>query len=286
MSARVWSILCGVDFSAASLAALDVAVAWARAHDAALHVVHAYAVPSLPGLEPGIVHVDEERLVTAIGRELRACVAERVARDVRVECHAVFGPPPHALLRAAHLARCDLVVVGTRGLGGLPRFLLGSVADRVARTSPVPVLVVPEAAERGARATRTILCGHDFSEQARVALRAAASLASFHGAALHVVHAWEPHAAMARHPELTSAHEHELQRALAADARSAGARVVTHAVRRGVPYEVLTAEARAVGADLIVLGSTGRSGPSRFLLGSVAERVLRTSEVPVLVTRE
>lgn len=284
MSALVHRVLCGVDFSPPSLVALDVAIAWARAHGAPLLVAHAYASPPLPYLEPGIVVIDEERLAAMIERELRDRVDRRAAHDMQVDCRAVFGPPAPALLAAAHAARCDLVVLGTRGLGGVPRFLLGSVADRVARLARQPVLIVP--AQPAPRAIRTIVCAHDFSHRSSAALRLAAALAVLHRARLHVVHACEPHAATPLELRLAAAHERELAAMLACEAQGAGAPGITQVVRRGPAYRIIADEARAERADLIVLGSTGHSGPARFLLGSVAERVLRVSEVPALIVRE
>ena len=67
-------------------------------------------------------------------------------------------------------------------------------------------------------------------------------------------------------------------------AREAGL-VATTTVERGIPHEAILAHAEAVGADLIVMGTHGRSGVDRFLLGSVTEKAIRRADIPILVVR-
>lgn len=288
MTLQVRRIVCAIDFSASSAAALRAALALARRHGAELRVIHAYTMPVIPLVESGIVVVDEDRLVASVEQDMGAWIATHGDPSVTPESRAVAGWPADAILRESRRAGADLIVVGTRGLSGLPRFLLGSVAERVARTSAVPVLVVPESSLLDAATPiRTIVCGVDFSEPSVDAMRAGATLAEHHGARLHLVHAWEPSAALGRHPELVTAHEETLERDLASEvARTIpDVETVTRRVLRGVPYEAIVDEARAVRADVVVVGSTGRSGAVHFLLGSVSERVTRVSPVPVLIVR-
>lgn len=287
MTFEARSIVCGVDFSPASMAALWLALELARKHGGSVRAVHAYLVPLPPCVETGIATVDEARLTEQLESEPEAAIRQR-APGIPVSWRAAPGWPAPVLLREAHEARADVIAIGTRGLTGLPRFLLGTVAERVARTSPIPVLVAPEPSDDSApRRLRTLLCAVAFSVPSAAALRAAASLASTHGAAVHVVHAWVPAAYVARHEELASAHERDLCRMLEAEVERAwlDPRATPCSVRRGRPYAAIVEHAREIGADWIVVGNTGRSGPRHFLLGSVAERVLRVSPVPVLVVR-
>lgn len=282
MKPTIRSIVCGVDFSPPSMAALALSLALARHHQARLAVVHAVEVPPLPYVERGLATVDEARLTAELEGELREAVGDRVA-GVPVVCRAAVGWPAAVILREAHAVRADLVVLGTRGLTGLPRFLLGSVTERVARTSPTDVLVVP--AIKSPRLPRTVLCGVDFSAPSAAALRAAAALAESHGAALHLVHAFAP--ASYAGEALLAEHARELGRLLEREAERAGLDPHTTpcTIRRGTPCTAIVEQARAVGADWIVVGNIGHSGVRHFLLGGVAERVLRIAPVPVLVVR-
>jgi nucleotide-binding universal stress UspA family protein len=288
MTFAIRSIVCAVDFSPASIAGLDRAILLGVAHNARVQVVHAYVVPPVPFVESGIMTIDEERLRRALEIELRGLIAKHAPPSFPIDARVIGGWPADAILFASKEARADLIVTGTRGLSRLPRFLVGSVAERIARTSRTPVLAVPEPTdEGGVRPIRTILCAVDFSPQSDAALGAAVALAAKHEAALHLVHVWEPAAFVLRHEDVAASYERDLIAQLTVDAERAqqGAAPISHVVRRGAPYAAIVDQAHTVGADLIVIGSTGKSGPRHFLLGSVAERVLRVSPVPVLIVR-
>lgn len=140
------TILCAVDFSGDSAAALDWACRQAALTDARLvllHVVHDPA--SSPGfyrrvgsewLEP-MVAVAEDMMAEFLAA-FRAGVEQLPALETRL----VRGLPPGRIVEVARELGADLVVVGSRGRTGLPHILLGSVAERVVQTAPVPVTVV------------------------------------------------------------------------------------------------------------------------------------------------
>ena len=140
---------------------------------------------------------------------------------------------------------------------------------------------------------KKILIATDGSEPARSALEHALLLASEQQAEVQVIHVYEPlrHIAMQGMAELPrflrEEEEHALEHA-AERARALGVRATTATVdaagRR--PADVIVAEAVARGADLIAIGSRGRRGMQRMLLGSVAEGVARSATVPVLMIRE
>jgi len=141
-------------------------------------------------------------------------------------------------------------------------------------------------------AIRRILCPVDFSEASEHALRYAADLASALEADLHVIHAYQlpvyamPDGAMMAGPEALTKLTDDLQKQLdALVARvSAARRIETHLVE-GVPHGEIADASKRLGADMIVMGTHGRSGLQHFLLGSVAERVVRTAPIPVLTVR-
>ena len=134
---------------------------------------------------------------------------------------------------------------------------------------------------------RRILVPTDFSDAADQALRYAIDLASKLGAEIHLVHAWQLSAYASPSSDLAKGMERDLAADLAALAQRYGAHgvVIHRSLRMGVPYVEITEAAKDLSCDLVVIGTTGKTGLEHFLLGSVAERIVRTSEVPVLTVR-
>lgn len=288
---KVQHVLCAIDFSPTSVAVLQYATLIARADEAAVHAVHVYSLPVLSGVEGAALlpRELEDGARESSSRSLRALIDEHRDPAVPTAAYGVSGTPAEAIVREARRCGCDLIVVGTGGRTGLPRLLLGSVAERVLHKSPIDVLVVPAGVEVSpAKRIGSILCAVDFSAPAEAALLAACDLAAKHGARLHVVHAWEPPAHLAEGAELAlTTREQELARDLEALVhRHPVPRVsVTRHLRRGLPSAEIVALAAELDVDLVVMGTTGRTGVERFLLGSVAERVVRSSAAPVLTVR-
>ena len=143
--------------------------------------------------------------------------------------------------------------------------------------------------------TRRILHATDFSPASRAALARALELARAQGAELLICHVMSPFVPMMgegylapkMYEEIAASVRQAAQRqldALVARARRSGARVRGLLVE-GTPFEQITRVARRQKADLVVVGTHGRSGLGRLFLGSVAERVVTTSTVPVLTVR-
>jgi nucleotide-binding universal stress UspA family protein len=135
---------------------------------------------------------------------------------------------------------------------------------------------------------RRIICPVDFSEPSENALDFAVELASKFGADIHLVHAYQlpvyalPDGAMMAGPEFTTKVTTELGKALAALAqRKSGTKIQTHLVE-GIPYREVVRMTDELRGDLIVMGTHGRTGIRHLLLGSVAERVVRSAHVPVI----
>jgi nucleotide-binding universal stress UspA family protein len=143
---RFGRILHASDFSPASRRAFDVAVGLAKAHGAALMLVHVVET-ALPWAEDAYVSpeiytrlVESARAVAT--KRLDALVRRARAAGLSVSGRLVDGSPRDAIPRAAKRAHADLLVVGTHGRTGLQKLLLGSVAERVVATAPCPVLTV------------------------------------------------------------------------------------------------------------------------------------------------
>lgn len=229
--------------------------------------------------------------------------AERMlARSgARVERLIGEGEPEDAIVTAAQERGVDLIVMASHGRGAIGRAVFGSVADRVARTSPVPVLIlrVPEdrLADEDVRVHR-IIVPLDGSPLAAQALPMAASVAKQLGAPVHVVRAVEPvhglpisTGTLGPSPVLTE----EITDRIWQEAEAAAQETVKAAIqdlqREGVDADGATLSGSPFFAisdatepdDLIVLTSHGRGGVQRWLLGSVAEKLVREAPAPVLL---
>jgi nucleotide-binding universal stress UspA family protein len=185
--------------------------------------------------------------------------------------------------------------MGTRGHTGLDRVLLGSVTTRIVRTVDIPVLSVkakPAISESETQGGfENILIPTDGSKPAREAVTHALDLARTYDATLHALYVVD-RGAYASRPgwtwdELQQVLEQngetvleDVQSRAAADGISVAAEI-TH----GVPHQAIEEYCNQHGIDLVVMGTHGRSGISRRLIGSVTERVLRNSDGPVLTIR-
>lgn len=147
MSVKVKRILCPVDFSETSDLALLYAISLARAYDAELEVVHVVAPPvtSLPGEHylGNFVQVDMKALATACHERVDSLLADAPCLEkLQVTPTVVCGNPYVEIIRIATEKAADLLVMGTHGRSGLEHLLIGSVAERVVRKAPCPVLTV------------------------------------------------------------------------------------------------------------------------------------------------
>ena len=133
-------VLCPIDFSEHSLAALDLALKIAQRNDAMLYLLNVAPMPAgAAGFQP--VPMDPYPYLEKDGRKrLEKLARERIPTVVRYETLVVSGDPAELVLNAARDLDADLIVIGTHGRKGLSHLVLGSVAERVVRESPAPVL--------------------------------------------------------------------------------------------------------------------------------------------------
>jgi nucleotide-binding universal stress UspA family protein len=286
-------ILHPTDFSPVAMDAFDHALDLARRHGARLRVVHAMVLhgydpevirKGLPKLEEAERHIEAD-----LKREMES-MAER-AVPTEVECDTAFRrglAPAEVILEEARDFEADLVVMGTHGHSPLRQFFLGGVAERVVRYAACPVMTLGrETHEPGPY--RAILLPIDFSRGSHAAAELAVRMARADGATLHVAHVFQeivpPYFsafgdAFQWDPELRGRCERAMDELMQEHGIDPG-KVVKH-VREGRVSSTLVELARKNQVDLIVMGTRGLSGISHFLLGSVAEKVVRKAGPPVL----
>jgi nucleotide-binding universal stress UspA family protein len=135
-------LLVPVDFSDATQPAVDLAVSLARAADARITLLHAFDVTPFVSGVPFVPTIDTGPIVQALEKDLTELRDAARATWPKIDGIVATGGACDVILATAVAMGCDLIVIGTHGRRGLPRALLGSVAERVVRLSPVPVLTL------------------------------------------------------------------------------------------------------------------------------------------------
>ncbi|MFF8377768.1 universal stress protein [Streptomyces sp. NPDC015661] len=263
-------VVVGVDGSAMSLTAVEAAAAAAVRRGAELRVVHA-EVP----IKPRLVVPDpaSRTLVHNAVSHVRAVAPGLVVTGV-----VVTGDVVHVL--EAESRPAELIVVASRGVGGLAGLMLGSTPVSLAARSHCPVMTVRETHRASAGAGPVVL-GIDGSSDSDEAVDVAFAEAAQRRAPLVVVHAWQPDKAPVEGaPEPT---EQLLARATAGHADTYPGVTVTRDLVDGAAREALLEASKA--AQLLVVGARGRSGLAGLLLGSVSQAVMTHAHCPVVTVR-
>ncbi|WP_433633449.1 universal stress protein [Halomicrococcus sp. NG-SE-24] len=280
------NILVPTDGSDCAQAAVGYAEDLATRYEARVHAL-CVADPRTLENAPQSDQIKQERAETAE----RTC-NELSESGVEVE-QAVRTDIPHkAILRYATEQDIDLVVMGTHGRTGVERYLLGSVTEKVVRLSNVPVLTVKAKDDGEITYPYTdILVPTDGSEGAEAAIGPAVDIASTYDARIHALSVIDT---MAMGTDVGSgaildALEESAQSAVETieeQATQASVTAVETAIQHGYPYRAIRSYVEEHDIDLVVMGTHGRSGIERYLLGSVAEKTVRTSPVPVMTVRQ
>jgi nucleotide-binding universal stress UspA family protein len=230
-----------------------------------------------------------------LGRMARAAQDKGVAAQPCL----LHGSPTASILEKAHDVRAELIVMGTHGRTGWDRLQLGSTAEAVLRGAPCPVMTVrgviagdPSPSSLGA--IHRLMVATDFSSHAAQALSFAVPLALALKARVLLVHAQTPpaHRSAGR---TNVPGEPGMSNGSGTSPRRLLERLLSSLKEKGIPADafcgtgdpvsVILAEARRWNADLLVIGTRGRRGLSRFILGSVAEQLIRRAGCPVLVVK-
>lgn len=295
--ARSSTVVCALDYSEGSEAALIRAADLAERLHAQLHVLHGQPVFQA---EYGSAPQPEEPEEVVLDR-IRTFASEALGgADALDELGPVLAvrQGEHAadiIIAYADEVKSDLLVVGTHGRRGVRHLIVGSVAEEVVRRATCPVLTVPNAARRTAPSpSAPVLAPIDFSDSSRIALRYAKEFAAQFDAPVELVHVLgdagpypdfysegglmpvEEMAVLAKQAETHLQHF---------DTEMGGAPARRYYVRTGAPHREIAALAEENEYGLIVMATHGLTGLKHALLGSVTERTLRHVSCPLLSIR-
>jgi nucleotide-binding universal stress UspA family protein len=292
------SILVPLDGSLASEQSLPYAAALSRRSGAALRLayVHTPLILAEGTLYLGTPDVqlwqEEKKYLLNVVDRLKTLGVEMVS------AHVLEGPIAETLQEQALSEKCDLVVMTTHGRGPMSRFWLGSVADQLVHRLPIPLLLIrtrgeqtPPVEEPG---VRSILVAVDGTPAAEQILEPAGNLAKLLGASctlLRVVPAETSHASCKETavgvalPDKLRAEAHVYLQRVAASLRDQGIAVQTRIVPHSYPATAILNEAASGGYQMLAFETHGRCGLPRLFLGSVADKVVRGANLPVLVHR-
>ncbi|OYW29651.1 MAG: hypothetical protein B7Z47_04530 [Chthoniobacter sp. 12-60-6] len=293
------TILVAVDFSTGSRAALEQAVRIAHLQGARLHVLHVVDSTAVATMAASRESSYETQATTAAEGARTALQSWLVGsqKSSEVEVIIAVGTPLHEILNHVTTLNADLLVAGIAGAGNTPAGA-GSVSCKLARKSPCRVLLVR--ADHPHAFQKVVAC-IDFSETSREVVAAASRIARKDSASVDFLHVWrEPwivtpgvdalgsvYPVMVFTPAERQAHSENLRRELHEFIGSAAdgirsSEVLQEAMNYG---SGIMAHAQECKADLIIVGSKGRTNLRYVLMGSTAERLLTHLPCSLLVVR-
>ncbi len=296
---RLQNIVVGIDYSPCSRNALKEAVRIARWNETALHVVHVIYDEAIAELKRA-TGVDEEDIVTARGLRLENFVIDIVGEEETLEIHSevIIGHPFHEVMRVVEDKNADLLVLGAQGHSHEKSTATGVLATRCVRKSPSKVLLVRRAQDHK---FHNIVAAVDYSPTSRLALHEAARMVRQDGGQLHIVNVHSPPWKHFMEEEMAHdlvvpedrarAYLEEVEKELAdfvydcLDEFEGLSGVRTESVEAVSLGWGITDYLGKVKADLVVLGTRGRSPVKTLIMGSIAEHVVRESSCSVLTVK-
>ncbi len=297
------SLLVPLDGSEFSERTLPIAHGLARATGASLHLAHVHVSHApdhfLSNTQFQYEGLDLSEYETRQREEEKAYLTEVVSRfpDSSVDSALLEGNVADQIAAYATEVGADMMVMTTHGHTGVSRMWLGSVADALIRHTTLPVFLVHPGCEayvpEDVRSLKHILVPLDGSELSMSILPSATTLAKAIGARLTLLHVVASTAVLGARvfplmpdditPALAAAHER--LEGIADGLAAEGLEVSVHIQEHEAPARAIAALGEGLGADLVALATHGYGGLKRALLGSVADKVLRSSSVPLLVKR-
>jgi nucleotide-binding universal stress UspA family protein len=284
------AILCPIDFSDLSLLALKYAAAGARLYGAKLILMHGevFDVPRyFSRSETDHLVMELSSAKNMIRMEMTGFAAKALGKAVEMidmEFEVIESHPVEAVLQAIEKRSIELIVLGTHGLSGVKRLLLGSVTENVIQNSKVPVFTVRQkghdfidvnSADSVPRLER-ILCACEPNEYDRETLVHAVSISERFNARLTVLYCDE-----SSKPENQSISMEEFVKWVNETVKSKSDMVPV--IRKGNAADQIIIQAEGDKSDLVVIGAHHRSFHDAMILGKTTDLVVRHAPAPVLV---
>lgn len=282
-------ILVPTDFSDLSLKAITVADKWASLFDGTVHLFHSHIPvteldePYSMGMSSNVYNSFEE-VEDSIRERLNELADKHINSKHRGEVIVAIGNPAQAIVNEAE--EFDLIVLSTHGRTGFRRFLLGSVAEKVLRMTPTPVLVVEDKSDIGN--IEKILVTTDFSDNSDAAFPKALNIAKKTGGTVTLLHviSLEQFEGEEASPSLKKIREqrikliekeffHELK-------DRANSKIIVYG---GSPHEAIFNHVKENDYNLVVMSTVGRTGLDYLMMGSTTANVVRNVDTAVLSIR-
>ena len=286
-------ILCPIDFSEFSVRAYRHALSLAehyRSKLVAQHIVEVWRHPSASFAATASLYDEYCESLRGSGTEqLQKFVKTHTHVEVQPELVVDQGIAPDSILSLAQARQSDLIVMGTHGLRGFDRLMLGSATDRVMRRASCPVMAVREPTHESIAADQErryvhhldrILACTDFSEDSDLALTYAISAAAEYDAELTLLHVLEETPTAAKREGAIAAVTEQLDKLIPPERRKT--LKIRTAVRVGKPYREIIQLALEAQTDMVTMGVRGRGALDLAVFGSTTYRVMQLGPCPVL----
>ncbi len=289
-------VLVATDFSEYSKVALDISLSASRCMKTKLYVLH--TIEKFPHdyrhLLSGTAHADmKQKLEEDAIDKIKAMIPVEIMGKGDIIPMVRFGKPFLETMQVVKENNVDLLVIGTHGRAGVDRVMLGSVAERIVRKAGCPVMVI-----KGIKYTgfKRIIVPIDFSDCSRKALEYAIATARAHNSRLTILHIYEksfvePYVNAANSEEKADEIMKEIERVNETKYDEFLKTVDLNGVeyekllKKGIAETDIVEIAMEQQANLIVMGTHGRSGIKHILIGNTAEEVVRTVHCDIIIVK-
>ena len=288
-------LVVGTDFSKQAKVAVDHSMAIARHTGSDVVLMHALSMPEpdyampYPVTTPSVYVEQVEQIINDARGNLERLRERLLGQGVELSHVFVSEMADRGIVEVATESHANLIVVGSHGRTGLARFLIGSVAEKVVRHAHCDVLVARDIAPAGGY--KRILVPVDFSEVSDQAVARAAELVE-PGGNVDLLHCWQlPGGSVTYWGSVGPGLGESIRRGAAEFGRKCIDKVGTDqaefslAIEEGDARHCIEKRAESGDYDLVVMGSHGRTGVNRALLGSVSESTVRHLHGAVYIVR-